>query len=363
LLAVQTRTRNALWLAGFAAVAALGLIAVWRVRQRPDLRQRALDAVPNGALLVATADLAALRASAVGGRFLKEGREIPGLGKVRDVCGFDPLDVLTEVAIAIPAAGDPGDFGLVGAGPVEDQALLACAAKVIEARGGRAVLTRVGSFQTVRDADLATPGGEIAVRPGGPLLLGGGAYLRAMIDTADGRGPSVRSSAAHGQLGGAVGEGAVRATVVLTPEQRRTLVEELRATGGDAAAASVVAGAIALQLGASVRLHAVLACEEARACAGLAEALRAARTERAADMGTRMIGLGSVLDRLDIEAERDLIHARVEVPTDEAALLLDRVLNLRGFRHPMPRPAPEDTGSAPAGPLPAPDEVLRPDGG
>ena len=100
---MTTRARNALVLAAFAVVATLGLFGVWRIRQRPDLRQGALDAVPNGALLVVTAELGALRSSAIGGRFLQEGREIPGLGKVRDVCGFGPLEVLSEVAIAVPA--------------------------------------------------------------------------------------------------------------------------------------------------------------------------------------------------------------------------------------------------------------------
>src|SRR5437773_541082 len=97
----------------------------------PALRGRALDAIPSGALLLATADLAALRASPVGAPFLHEGREIPGLGKVRDVCGFDPIDTLTEVALAIPAAGDAGEFGLSAAGDVDADALVACASKVI----------------------------------------------------------------------------------------------------------------------------------------------------------------------------------------------------------------------------------------
>ena len=84
------------------------------------------------------------------------------------MCGFDPMDTLSEVAIAIPAAGDAGEFGLVATGAVDDEALLACASKVIDARGGHAVTTSVGSFRSVRDAALSTNGGEIAVRKGGP---------------------------------------------------------------------------------------------------------------------------------------------------------------------------------------------------
>ena len=157
--AVQTRTRNGIALGAIVAVATAGLALVARSRQAPDLRSRALDAVPSGALLVAVADLAALRASPIGGPLLREGREIEGLGKVRDVCGFDPIDQLDEIALAIPAAGDSGDFGVVAAGAVDGDALLACASKVIEARGGQPVVTSIGSFRSVRDAGLTAPGG------------------------------------------------------------------------------------------------------------------------------------------------------------------------------------------------------------
>src|SRR5688572_2048817 len=116
----------------------MGAGLIWAAKQRSsaDLRARALDSIPNGALLVATADLDTLRASPSFAPLLREGREIPGLGKVREVCGFDPMDTLHELAVAIPAAGEEGDFGIVAAGVVDDEALVACASKVIEARGG-----------------------------------------------------------------------------------------------------------------------------------------------------------------------------------------------------------------------------------
>lgn len=356
---MTTRRRNALFLLLFAVVTAVGLSLLWRGRRRADTRQRALDAVPNGALLVASVDLAELRASPLGARFLREGREIPGLGRVKDVCGFDPMETLREVALGIPAAGDAGEFGIVGVGNVDDEALLACIGKVIEARGGRSVVTQVGSFRTIRDADLATPGGEIAVRRGGPVLLGGGAYLRAMIDTADGRWPTVRASAAHGQLSHAVGDGSGTVTVVLSPEQREALAAELTAAGTAASpAASVIAAALGVRLGPVVSLHGVVACDRRDSCAELAVALRAARDERAADPATRLVGVGAVLGRVQIEPEGELLHLRVDLPADEAATLVDRVLTLRGIRHPMPderrRPPPEVSQPPPA------DDIVRP---
>jgi hypothetical protein len=360
---VQTRTRNALVFAAAAGVTVAGLAVVARARRPPDLAPHALDAVPSGALLVASADLTALRGSPVGVPLFREGREIPGLGKVRDVCGFDPMDSLTEVAIAIPAAGEAGEFGLVAAGAIDDEALLACASKVIDARGGHAVTTAIGSFRSVRDATLSTTGGEIAVRKGGPLLLGAGAYLRAMIDTADGRAPSVRTSVAHAFLGREVGAASARVTVVLTPEQRRTLADELESGGAAGSpAGSVLAGALGVTLqGPTVALHAVLSCESAAACTKLAETLDKQRAAHAGDFAVRVVGFGAVLEQIKIVPEGAVVHARVDLPAEQAASLAERLVTLRGIRHPMP-PAEgsAEPRTAPATPPPKPDEVIAP---
>jgi len=274
---------------------------------------------------------------------------------VRDVCGFDPMDTLSEAAIAIPAAGDAGEFGLVATGPIDDEALVNCASRIIDARGGRAVTTTMGSFRSVRDAALATSGGEIAVRKGGPLLLGAGAYLRSMIDAADGRAPTIRTSVAHTFLGRAVGEGALRVTVVLTPEQRRALSDELESGGAAGSpAASILAGALGVKLGQTVGLHAVVSCESAAACAALAGKLAETRDARAREVALRVTGFAAVLQDIKIVPEGELVHARVELPVEQAATLLSRLLALRGMRHPMP---PPET-SAP--PPPRPDEVVKP---
>jgi hypothetical protein len=358
---VQTRTRNAITFGVAAALAGGGLAAVAKLRTRPDLSGHAVDAIPSGALLVATADLGALRASPAGAPFLREGREIPGLGKVKDVCGFDPMDTLTEVAIAIPAAGETGEFGLVAAGPVDADAVVACASKVIQARGGNPVVTAIGAFRSVRDASLAITGGEIAVRKGGPLLLGAGSYLRAMIDAADGRAPNIRSSRAHGFLGSRVGDASVRVTVVLSPEQRRTLADELALGGATGSpAASIVGGGLGVTLGPSVALHAVISCDDAAACGRLAASLKQSRDARAADFATRMVGFGAVLEKISIESEGELVQARVDLPADQAASLAERLLALRGMRHPMPS---AEGSAAPRAPAPPPDEVLAPDAG
>jgi hypothetical protein len=357
---VKTKTRNALVFAGTGLVLATGLWLLAQHRKAPDLGGQALDAVPSGALLVARADLAALRASPVGAPFLREGRDIPGLGKVRDVCGFDPLDTLSEAVLAVPAAGDTGEFGLAASGPVDDDAVIACAAKVIEARGGRPVVTTMGSFRSVRDAALATAGGEIAVRKGGPLLLGAGTYLRSMIDAADGRAPSVRSSRAHAALAHEVEGASVRITVVLSPEQRRTLADELQAAGATGSPAGAIAGgALGVTMGPLVGLHGVISCDDAAASDKLAGSFEKARQDRAGDPFLRLVGLGAALERLTIKPAGELLHARVELPAEQAALLAEKLLALRSLR----RAAPEEEPAAPRRRREPVDEVITPDGG
>jgi len=369
---VKTRTRNAIVFVVASAAVAGGLALVAKNRKEPGVVIGALDAVPSGALLVGTADLTALRASPVGAPLLREGREIPGLGKVRDVCGFDPMDTLTEAVIAVPAAGDTGEFGLVAAGPVNDEALIACAGKVIEARGGRPVVTTMGSFRSVRDASLSTAGGEIAVRKGGPLLLGAGTYLRAMIDAADGRAPSIRSSRAHAALAQEVAGASVRVTVVLSPDQRRALTEELQSAGATGSPAGAVAGgALGVTMGPMVGVHAVISCDDAAACARLAGSLEQAREARAGDALLRLVGVGAMLERLTIKPNGELLHARVDVPAEQAALLMERLLALRNLRRAAPDDEPVTMGEPPKPPAqPAPrqrrppvDELITPHGG
>jgi hypothetical protein len=328
---VRTRTRNGLLLAILAVAAIVGLVFLDRTRPAlPD--GSALDAVPSGALILVRADLEALRASPLAAPILSKSREIQGLGKVKDVCGFDPLETLKELALAIPAAGDAGEFGLVGAGPLDGDGLLACASKVVSARGGRPVTSTVGSFRTVRDGSLEGTGGEIAVGDKDLLIVSGGAYLRAMVDAADGRGPTVRSSVAHGALAEAVGPADLLATMVLTDEQREAIALEL----GGAPGKAVSALGLGVRLGQVVRAHAVLFCQDEASAKRLVEVLIGVRNERAADYGTRLIGLGALLDAVTIEARGAEVHAELATGSEEAAQVLERVLTLRSTRHPMP---------------------------
>ncbi|MFO0587037.1 MAG: hypothetical protein U0441_05855 [Polyangiaceae bacterium] len=377
---MQTRTKNAIAAAALIATIGFVVFAVQKTRTPAGLRSAALDAIPQGAIVVAVADLAALRASPEGKKMLESDRNIPGLGTVREVCGFDPMERVGELAIVVPAGGDEGDFGLVAAGQADDEPILACASKVIEARGGRPVITNVGSFRTVRDATMILSGAEIAVKKGGPILLGAGPYLRAMIDAADGRIPTIRTSVAHARLSELVEGSALRATIVLTPKQREDLAQNLAEGGGPKSAASILAAAVGVKLGPMVVLKAVIACEDPASCADVARILTKAKDERAADVTTRIVGFSKVLEDATIKAQGESIEITAQAPADQALPLLERLLVLRGVRHPTAGALPSGAESAPPPPpsgapdalpggvpdagskagvaLPPPDEVL-----
>lgn len=370
---MKTRTRNALALA-FLAATTITAIAAWPKVERA--KPHALDAIPDGAILLASVDLNALRHSQLGPLLLREGREIPGVAKVRDLCGFDVLETLRDVTLAIPRAGDAGEFGLSAAGPLDPDTLIVCASKLITARGGRPAVDSAGSFRTVRDATLAAGSGEIAVRRGGPLLLGEGTYLRAMIDAADGRAPSIRASTAHADLTRQVttrearrdsiheGDEVFRVTVVLSAEQRRTLAEELERGGAtQSATASIVAAALAVRMGPVVTVDGVLACDTAAACATIAATLDRTRAGHAGDLGARLLGTSSMLERLKITAQGEWVHARAAVPAEQLAPFVSRLLAFQGLlRSTAPSQATPAKQQRKEGmTMPPPDEVLRPE--
>jgi hypothetical protein len=332
---VQTRTKNAIAVALLLAAVGLCVFAIGKGRTPAALRSKSLDAVPAGALLVAVADMDALRASPIGPKLLQD-RDIPGLGKVRDVCGIDPLEHVHEIAIAVPAGGEDGDFGLVASGDAPDEEILGCAAKVIEQRGGKPIITTVGSFRTVRDATMMLSGAEIAVKKGGPILFGAGAYLRAMVDAADGRIPTIRTSVAHARLGELVQDSTVRASIVLTPKQRESLAQDLADQRGPRAAAAIVAGAVGATLGANVAVRAVIACDDAKACADVAQMLEKARDDRVSDLATGIMGFTKVLAATKIQAQGETVQITTEVPLEQAPVLFERLMVLKGVRHPMP---------------------------
>jgi hypothetical protein len=369
------RRRMTTFVAIAGAVAAIGAAAyAIHARNQPETlppapaHADALDAVPDQSMLVVTVDLRALRASPLGGALAGPGARAL-LGDVKATCGFEPFDSLDQLALAAPATGSDGDFGIVGSGPIDQPAMLECATKVIAARGGKPIATAVGSFKSVRDVSERASGttGEIAVRAGGPLLIGSGDFMRAMIDTADGALPTVKTNAAHAALREAVADGsAAELSIVLSPAQRATIAEEVDSSGGKAPAG--LKGVLAAALGAkvtseTVQLHGVILVADDRQAKELAGALDDVRKQRSENPLLRRLGLGSLLERVRVNADGKEVHVRLEATIFEVQQFLEKLSPPAPEPSSTPDEAPPDVApsspgsaasAAPSSPPPLP---------
>ncbi|HZO13719.1 MAG TPA: hypothetical protein VFB62_10680 [Polyangiaceae bacterium] len=320
---------------GIVILAAIALLTVgWlyvsRSKHAPATASRSvLDVIPEGAFLVAVVDVAALRQTEVGQRFLGEGRNIAGLGDVNQVCGSDPMNAVTELAVAVPGASGIG-FGLFATGNIEADAMLSCAERIVEKRGGRPVRQQRDGFAVLRDATLELSSAELAVADKGPLLLAEPDYVRASLEVAAERAPSTRDEPAHRALRKLVEPGLLVATVVLNEEQRKSLADELRAQQmSDSPFSSLTSGAMSVALGERLRMHVVLRCTSAEACTGVARLIDSARRDEMATFSARAVGLAAVLEQAAVSADGDAVHLKADIGVDEAIEVVRRALLLR----------------------------------
>ncbi len=301
----------------------------------------ALDLIPREAMLVATVDVASLRQTELGRRFLGRRRRIPGLGLVPELCGSDPMDRVSELAVAVPSGSEDADFGVFAIGSFDPDELLSCAHRIIEQQGGRAVMSPVGGFRLLRDARWGATGAELGVGSRGALVLAEPAYVRESIDAAEGRVPSVRTHEGHRQLRELVGASTVVLSVVLTAHQRATLLDELARQGArHSPFARIESAALGARLhGPMLHLRAVIACDGPGACGSVARALEQARREQAEELSARLWGLDALLDDVVISAAASRVDLRLSLPVEQALGLLDHLLERSRPRPPIEPPA------------------------
>jgi hypothetical protein len=331
---LRTRSLNAVVVAASLCVGAGLLTLVARTARRPDLSEPAAQAIPAGPQLLATLDLRKLRGTPLGALFAGKGREVVQLERgdlLRQICGFDPVEQVLEVAFAVPGSATDGEFGVAASGDLSAPRLAECAARVTAARGGRPVTLREGEFLVVTDV-AAAGAGVVAVRNGGLLLMGGGPYVRQMMAAAERRAPSVLSDARHVALRGEVGEReALVISALLTADGR----DRVRAELGDprAPAGSVIGLSLSGTAADPISLHAMIGCDRAEPCAELARSLEGLRKSDEADVGKRLLGLREPLEKATVQALGPTVHVRLALP--QATLLrLVEVLFASGNRAP-----------------------------
>lgn len=348
------RARN---LTALGMVVAAIALAVWLVRRASS---EPLRAVPASSFLVLSIDFESLRASPLfKAAFGAEGARTLGFPSFAETCGFDPLDRAAEVHVAIPENGEPGDFGVVATGEVTADELIGCGKKLVAGSGPPPPMRDEGSFKMFADE---SSGLRIAFRRGGPAIGGRGKWVQTMIAAAEGREPSLGTNPLHEKMREQLGSASIVLTAVMPRPLRERLEKEWGAgetlnaslagvLGVDTIALSLDAGSAARPAKLAVRLG----CDGASACAEVKKLIERKRFEWGKDIGLRLVGVGSLLDALEIRASGSELELSASVPADELAGVVKRVLEMRKER----RAAPVSSAAAPRMPLRVDDE-LRP---
>ncbi len=345
-MALTVRQRNGAVLAGIFALAVAGFVKSGALA--PAHRAvTVLGAVPADSFLVVTLNVPALRASPLADALTPMLGALDA-GESKKACGFDPIDRVRTVAIALPEEST-GDFGVVLRGTIEQEELVLCAKKTIAARGGSPAVSPDPAhpdFVHVKDgstfASLTAP--ELAFGKDGLVLLGRGAWLEKMLAAASGASPSVLSGGAHmalrralgGSDGGASDPRGALVTVVLPHALRDKLQGEMAEDGGLSGSMRGVFGVAAAGLaltagdaGGQTEIAAQLRCDTAEACDEVDALLTKKRAAWSKEMAVRFLGLGPLVDGLAVEKHDTTISAHVAIPADDAGRIVAKLLAVR----------------------------------
>lgn len=296
-----------------ALIAALGAVLYLAPRTRAPIAAepaplRPLEIVPPGAAFVLSADLVALRENPAARRVFAD--RLRSVAAAPPGCGLDPVSDLDELVVAVPDASDlgrdlaqplaSGGLAVIAGGRFRTGAVADCAAAAIRARQGDPVRTPIGSFVSVRDRRRG--GAEIVARDG-LLVVSEGAYLRAVLDAADGQGaPGTELERTrdrlHVELRRRVGENApIRATLSLAPGWLENALGEPEASSSPLS--KLRSAAVAVELGTALSLRALLGSESPAAGAELEQLLRSL----ARDLNFTSFSLRANGAELELQAE------------------------------------------------------------
>jgi len=353
---------------GLAAAALLVLVVALRQeRKSPDAQAPAppsesavvpltLRAVPKDAPLLLTIDLEAPHAAALRELLFSPERELPGVGRLRDVCGYDPsagIQALTLAALK-PRAAEPRAasesqgpaFAIVAAGDFDQQKLAGCIERLLQAKGGSAARRRTGSMTLIRDRRGSEA--EIALLDEGLVLVSAHEHLRLMLQALDGHGPNVGDDATHRSLRAALGgrapllgslafQSGWLAQFLEDEEIERSPLASLRGAG------------VRLDLDGGVSLEAFLRCEHAADVAPLQRFLNDLRGKLGPLL--RQQGLGE-LDRFELVPQGQDLRLRWKLDQNTLAELMQRL------NQPLPASPPRALPSAPRPAPVAPEEII-----
>lgn len=350
---MTTRRRNVALLVLVLVLGAAG--AIWL---GPSMRERAaIDAVPSGAFLVATLDLAALRASPLG-HDLSSVREVSEVG---ELCGFDPLSRARAIAIGVPEKPD-GVFGLSITHDLSRDELARCAERVMGARSATPSITQHGSWTVVEQRGILSDAtrAKIAYRDGAPLLVARGDYLATMQAALDGETPRVVDGYDHAALRkratARAGKDVLLVATALLPKSVRDRIKDEMSDGTESSESqrktmSAILAVSAFSLSVAARgddlaVFAELDCESDGACATVHDFLERKRKIIASQPSARFVGIGGLLDALHLETKGSSLELSLSAPETEIVRAARAALHA-AFSPAPPPPAPSASGFSP----------------
>jgi len=315
-----------------------------------------LKAVPQGAPLLFTVDLEAPHAAALRELLFSPERELAGVGRLQDVCGYDPSAGVQALTIAAlkPAPAEPRAlnasqgpaFAVVAAGEFDQQKLADCIERLLRTKGGSAERQRSGSMTLIRDRRGSEA--EFALLDQGLVLVSAHEHLRLMLQALDGHAPNAGDDVTHHSLRAALGGRApLLGTLAFPSGWLGQILEDEDVERSPLA--SLRGAALRLDFDSGVRLDGFLRCERAADVAPLQSFLNDLRGKLGPPL--RQQGLGD-LDRFELVAQGQDLRLRWKLDQKTLAELVQRL------NQPLATPPPRALPAAPRPALLPPEETI-----
>ncbi|HYQ25886.1 MAG TPA: hypothetical protein VER04_01665 [Polyangiaceae bacterium] len=287
----------------------------------------ALSIIPPGSAFLLSADLRSFTRTPLGTFIAERLQRSAGASKFLELCGFDPLTRLDQLALAVPSpnlAAPAPDFAIVGRGSFRAADITRCARSVINARSGEAIQTKLGSFDSVRDRKASS--GEIAAKDG-LVVVSGGSYLRELLDSAEGQpgrdeARDVRD-ARHAELRRALGPGSLLATWLLGEGWfERVAGEGTNAKLSPLSALKTVSARV--DVGQTAELRVLLECADSEGAAHVSSLLGELR----ASLGVLPLdpALAQIAGRITVSQKGARLQLGLELKQAELSPVLDALL-------------------------------------
>ena len=302
---VKRRTKIAV----VAGTALVGAIALGVVAKNAFRSRSIVDVLPKNTGVILEVDLDVLRASSRG----REAIDAFNRRAQKDAaCATSVLASIDRLAIVVPVgAAYENDFAVVGVGKkLQAKSVTECAQSIVRARGGEPRVVPIGSFASVQEGE----GGAIAVRDGGPIVVGSGAWLGAIVDVADGVAPSLHDDPIHDLARVAQKGAAATLTYSLPPDVRELLAQKLPDAAKPIARVPSIVASVRIDEGAgAIVLDADAACEEPT-CAALKPLVENAKDVLAHDPRVTILDVRGEIEAATIGVDKGHLRVSVRVP-------------------------------------------------